>query len=224
MCAKRIYMPDPRAAVTNDLIIRKIVEGSRVIDLGCGDASLIKRLRDEHSCDVLGVERDEELFIRGIEAGVPMLQADMNQGLDELPAQSFDFAILSQTLQQIDRPLDLLNEIFRIARRALVVVPNFAHWKVRLQILLRGRAPVTSHLPYEWYESPNVHFLSMVDFRELANEGNFKIVRELPIIGSRAVKRASFANWRAHSALYVLERNSSEESLKSSESRELVTA
>ena len=206
MCAKLIELPDPRSAVTNNLIIRKIVEGSRVVDLGCGDASLIKRLRDDHGCDVLGVERDEDLFIRGIEAGVPMLQADLNKGLAELPSQSFDLAILSQTLQQIDRPLVLLNEIFRIARRALVVVPNFAHWRVRLQILMRGRAPVTTHLPYEWYESPNVHFLSMLDFRDLAARGNFHIVRELPIIGDRAVKQALFANWRAHSALYVLER------------------
>ena len=206
MCAKLIELPDPKAAVTNDLIMSKIVAGTRVIDLGCGDASLISRLRDEHGCDVLGIERDEQLFIRGIEAGVPMLQADLNEGLEELPTQSFDLAILSQTLQQIDRPLDLLNEIFRIARRALVVVPNFAHWRVRVQILFEGRAPVTSNLPYEWYESPNVHFLSMLDFRELAAKGNFHIVRELPIIGNRAVKSAMFANWRAHSALYVLER------------------
>lgn len=207
MCAKRIYLPDPRAAVTNELIIDKITRGSRVVDLGCGDASLIARLRDEHGCDVFGIERDEDLFIKGIEKGVPMLQADLNGGLTELPSQSFDFAILSQTLQQIDRPLDLLNEIFRVARRALVVVPNFAHWRIRLQVALRGRAPVTDHLPYEWYESPNVHFLSMVDFRELASQGNFHIVRELPIIGDRAVKRAALANLRAHSALYVLERS-----------------
>ncbi|MBT5019054.1 MAG: methionine biosynthesis protein MetW [Planctomicrobium sp.] len=210
MCAKRIHLPDPRAAVTNELIIDKITRGSRVIDLGCGDASLIARIRDQHDCDVFGVERDEELFVRGIEKGVPMLQADLNAGLMELPSQSFDFAILSQTLQQIDRPLDLLNEIFRVARRALVVVPNFAHWKIRLQVALRGRAPVTDHLPYEWYESPNVHFLSMVDFRELAEQGNFHILRELPIIGDRAVKKAAFANLRAHSALYVLERNFTE--------------
>lgn len=207
MCAKRIYLPDPRSTFTNELIIDKIARGSRVIDLGCGDASLIARLRDEHDCEVLGVERDIDFFIQGIEKGVPMLQADLNSGLAELPSQSFDFAILSQTLQQIDRPLDLLNEIFRVARRALVVVPNFAHWRIRLQVALQGRAPVTDYLPYEWYESPNVHFLSMVDFRELASHGNFHILRELPIIGNRAVKRALFANLRAHSALYVLERS-----------------
>jgi methionine biosynthesis protein MetW len=87
-----------------------------------------------------------------------------------------------------------------------VVVPNFGHWRIRLQVLFQGRAPVTDSLPYEWYESPNVHFLSMLDFRELAAQGNFKIVKELPIIGDRARDRAWLANLRAHSALYLLQR------------------
>ncbi len=204
--AKRIYMPDPRSAVTNEIIIDQIARGSRVIDLGCGDAQLIARLRDEHDCDVLGVERDEDAFVLAIERGVPVLEADLNDGLGDLPSHSFDFAVLSQTLQQIHRPMDLLNEIFRIARRVLVVVPNFAHWRIRMQVTLEGRAPVTDNLPYEWYESPNVHFLSMLDFRELAKRGNFRIIKELPIIGDKAVNKALFANLRAHNALYVLER------------------
>lgn len=206
MCAKRIHWPDPRSAIANEIILREIDPGSRVVDLGCGDARLIERLRDEHGCDVLGVELDEDAFLMGIERGVPVLQADLNQGLEELPSRAFDFAVLSQTLQQINRPMELLDEIFRIAKRALVLVPNFAHWKVRLQVSLRGRAPVTDDLPYQWFESPNVHFLSMLDFRELAAQGNFRIVKELPIIGDRAVDRAFLANLRAHSALYILER------------------
>jgi methionine biosynthesis protein MetW len=206
MCAKRIHWPDPRSAIANEIILREIDPGSRVVDLGCGDARLIERLRDEHGCDVLGVELDEDAFLMGIERGVPVLQADLNQGLEELPSHAFDFAVLSQTLQQINRPMELLDEIFRIAKRALVLVPNFAHWKVRLQVSLQGRAPVTDDLPYQWFESPNVHFLSMLDFRELASQGNFRIVKELPIIGDRAVDRAFLANLRAHSALYILER------------------
>lgn len=207
MCAKRIHLPDPRSAVTNEVVIGQIEQGSRVLDLGCGDAQLLERLRDQHGCDVLGIERDEEAFLHAIERGVPILQADLNQSLRELlPSHSFDYAVLSQTLQQINRPMELLHELFRIARRALIVVPNFAHWRIRLQVSLQGRAPVTDYLPYEWYESPNVHFLSMLDFRELAARGNFQIVKEIPIIGSRAVDRALLANLRAHSALYVLER------------------
>jgi methionine biosynthesis protein MetW len=207
MCAKRIHLPDPRAAVTNDLIIRQIEREARVLDLGCGDAALLSRLHSEHACQVLGVERDTEAFALAMERGVPILQADLNKGLAILPDHSFDYAVLSQTLQQIGRPLELLHDIFRIARRALVVVPNFAHWRIRLQVTLEGRAPVTDNLPYEWYDSPNVHFLSMVDFRDLARRGNFRIVKEIPIIGTRAVDRALFANLRAHSALYVLERS-----------------
>lgn len=206
MCAKRIYLPDPRSAVTNEIVIGQIERGSRVVDLGCGDAELLQRLRDEHDCDVLGIERDEELFIHAIERGIPILQSDLNHGLEDLPSHAFDYAVLSQTLQQVNRPLELLHDIFRVARRALVVVPNFAHWRIRLQVGWQGRAPVTDHLPYDWFESPNVHFLSMLDFRELADRGNFHIVREIPVIGRRAVDRAYFANLRAHSALYVLER------------------
>ena len=94
-----------------------------------------------------------------------------------------------------------------------MLVPNFAHWRIRLQVTMQGRAPVTDCLPYEWYESPNVHFLSMLDFRELAERGNFRIVKEIPIIGTRAVDRALFANFRAHSALYVLERANADASV-----------
>jgi methionine biosynthesis protein MetW len=155
---------------------------------------------------VQGVELDFAEFTAGLERGLPMLRADLNRGLRGVPGGVFDVAVLSQTLQQVRNPLELLEEMLRIARRALVVVPNFGHWRVRLQVVLQGRAPVTDSLPYEWYESPNVHFLTMLDFRDLARRGNFRIVEEQPIIGNRAVDRAWFANLRAHSALYVLER------------------
>jgi methionine biosynthesis protein MetW len=206
VCAKRFVMPDPRDILADDLLLSQIERGSRVLDLGCGDGRLIARLKNDYGCSVLGVERDEEGFVGIIERGLPAIRADLNTGLHDIPDGSFDFAVLSQTLQQVSRPMALLNEIFRIANRALVVVPNFGHWKVRLQVAWGGRAPVTSSLPYEWYESPNVHFLTMRDFRELAARGNFRIIKELPIIGERAVDRAWGANLRAHSALYVLER------------------
>ncbi|MBX3436095.1 MAG: methionine biosynthesis protein MetW [Planctomycetaceae bacterium] len=206
MCAKRLCLPDPLAAVTDEVIRAQIAPGSRVVDLGCGDGRLLSRLHTEHRCDVLGVELDLDQFGSALGLGLPMIRADLDAGLRDVPTGVFDVAVLSQTLQQIRRPLAVLEEMLRIARRALVVVPNFGHWRVRLQVLLAGRAPVTDSLPYEWFESPNVHFLTMLDFRDLAKRGNFKIVKELPIIGDRAVNRAWLANLRAHSALYVLER------------------
>lgn len=200
-------MPDPRAAVTDEVILTHIERGSSVVDLGCGDGRLLEKLRDEHGCDILGVELDFDQFTAALERGIPVLQADLNRGLAAIPDDSFHVAVVSETLQQVHRPLAVMEEIFRIARRALVVVPNFGHWTIRLQVAISGRAPVTDSLPYEWFESPNVHFLTMLDFRDLARRGNFRIVRELPIIGTRAVNRAWMANLRAHSALFVLERN-----------------
>jgi methionine biosynthesis protein MetW len=215
-----MVMPDPLAAVTDEVIMTHVRRGSRVVDLGCGDGRLLQKLRDEHGCDVLGVERDFEHYVAAIARGIPVLQADLDHGLLTIPDDAFDVAVLSETLQQVHRPRAVMTEILRVAHRALVVVPNFGHWKVRLQVALSGRAPVTDYLPYEWFESPNVHFLTMIDFRELAQRVNFRIVRELPIIGRRAVNRAWMANLRAHSALFVLERPGEESRDKSQESRE----
>lgn len=205
--AKRFHLPDPHAAVTDEVIMAQLTQGCRVVDLGCGDGRLLSRLAAEHSCSVQGVELDFDEFTAGMHRGLPMLRADLNIGLQDIPDGAFDVAVLSQTLQQVRNPLLVLEEMLRIAQRALVVVPNFGHWKVRLQVVTSGRAPVTDSLPYEWFESPNVHFLTMLDFRDLARRGNFRILKELPIIGERAVNRAWLANLRAHSALYVLERS-----------------
>ena len=210
--AKKIHLPDPQDAVTDELILGMVDRGSRVLDLGCGDGRLLARLRDTHGCSVVGVENNRRAYVAALSRGVPMLQLDLNDeaGLTLVPSGAFDVAVVSQTLQQIERPLALLDDLFRLARRVIVVVPNFGHWRVRLQVLWSGRAPVTDSLPYEWYESPNVHVLSMLDFRALQNDGSFRIVSEWPIIRSRAVPRAWLANLRAHSAVYVLERPTEE--------------
>jgi len=207
MSPGRYYIPDSIAAVTDDILLREIPPGSRVVDLGCGDGRLLQKLRDEHRCNiVLGVEVDEDEICSAVARGVPVIQGDLDDGLAEIPDDAFDVAVVSQTLQQVRHPKDVLTEIFRVARRALVVVPNFAHWRVRLQLALHGRAPVTDELPFEWYDTPNLHVLSMADFRDLVDQLHIRVVKELPIVKDRAVDRAWIANWRAVSALYVLER------------------
>ena len=208
MAKHRYCLPDSTEALTDEIIREQIEPGSRVIDLGCGDGRLLSMLRDEHACTVQGVELDRQHIVATITRGVPVIHADLDQGLPEFPEDSFDFAVLSSTLQQVRHPQEVLKEMLRIARRALVVVPNFGHWRVRLQVALHGRAPVTSELPYEWYNTPNLHFLSMHDFRDIAEKLNVRILKELPIIGGRAVNRAWAANLRAASALYVIERRS----------------
>lgn len=206
----RFLLPDPAASLIDRIIMDQIPQGGRVLDLGCGDGRLLCRLRDEMAASIQGVERDPRQVITAISKGVPVLQADLDQGLDEIPDHAFDFAVLSQTLQQVIQPEALLKEMLRAARKAIVVVPNFGHWRIRLQILLNGRAPITSELPYDWYNTPNLHFLTMIDFRALTERLKLRIVRELPIVGGVAKPDLSLANLRADSALFVLEQMTEE--------------
>jgi len=205
-------MPDPSIAVTDEVIMNQIEAGSRVIDLGCGDGRLLEKLRDLHQCSqIQGIELDLASVRVAISRGVPVIQSNLDHGLPDFPDNSYDYAVLSQTLQQIAFPKAAILEMLRVARRALVVVPNFGNWKVRLQVAWNGRAPVTTSMPYEWYETPNRHFMSMFDFRSMATQLNVRVIKELPIIGNKAVNRAWIANLRADSALYVLEKNRSAE-------------
>lgn len=215
MGKKRYCMPDPQAALTDELLSQYIEPGSHVIDLGCGDGRLLERLRDVHQCTVQGVELDLEEIYSCLSRGVPAILADLDQGLTSIPDDAFDFAVLSQTLQQVRHPSAVLAEMLRISRRALVVVPNFGHWKIRQQVFLYGRAPITESLPYSWYNTPNLHFMSMTDFRELTENLQVRIVHEIPIIDGRARPRAWAQNFRAESLFYMLERNSADKAAAS---------
>jgi methionine biosynthesis protein MetW len=205
--SKRYCYIDPEASLVDRVIMDQIERGSRVLDLGCGDGRLLCRLRDELGCSILGIELDHGQVVESICKGVPVIQGDLDEGLHEVPDHSFDYAVLSQTLQQVLKPRELLLQMLRVARRTLVVVPNFGHWRVRLQLLLTGRAPVTNALPYDWYNTPNLHLLSMLDFRDLIGQMQIRIVREIPVIRGRPAKRAWAANLRADSALFVLEQS-----------------
>ncbi len=204
--AKRYCMPDPTAALTDEILLQHVDRGSRVVDFGCGDGRLLAKLRDAHGCNVQGVDLDPENVLAAIDRGVPVVRANLDAGLSEFPDQSFDIAVLSQTLQQVLRPQFVLEEMLRVAKRGLVVVPNFGYWQVRFQVLWQGRAPITESLPYEWYNSPNIHFMTLRDFRSLCEKQGISIIREIPIIKRRAIPDAWGANLRAESALYVLER------------------
>lgn len=208
----RYKLQDPSVPLVDELIMRHIDRESRVIDLGCGDGRLMQRLHAEMCCNVVGIDFEQKNVNSVIQRGLPVVAADLNKGLADIPSDTFDFAVLSQTLQQVQNPRQLLMEMLRVARRGLVVVPNFGHWRVRLEVLRKGRTPVTQELPYEWYESPNLHFMSMFDFRELMESIGLRIVKERPIIRGRSVDKAWAANLRADSAFYLLERNDAGES------------
>ena len=208
MSATRHSMLGPDSEMIDELLLEQVDDGSRVIDLGCGDGRLMERLRTERGCRVMGVELGEAEVTAVIGRGLSVIRADLDQGLGDIPDDSFDSAVSSQTLQQVHHPTAVLREMLRVARRALVVVPNFGHWRIRLKVIQQGRAPVTDSLPYEWYDTPNLHVCSMHDIRDLVNQLGVTVVREIPIIGGRPVERAWWANLRADSALFVLERAS----------------
>ena len=206
MNTKRYCLRDPAVTLTDEIICEEIELGESVIDLGCGDGRLLSRLAGEKQCRVLGVELDESEIRECIAKGVPVIKANLDQGLANIPSNSFEYAVLSQTLQQVRHPKLLLSEMYRVSRKAVVVVPNFGHWRVRLQVLKLGRAPVTEALPYEWYNTPNLHVMSLHDFRDLAKRLDYRVVRERPIINDRVVDSAWAANMRAESCLFVLQR------------------
>lgn len=208
MAASRRYtMPDPAEVIVDDIILREIPRHSRVIDLGCGNGRLLTKLRDELDCSVLGVELDDKNFKTGLSRGLSMLNIDLDENLADVPSDSFEWAILSETLQEVRHPKLLVMEMMRIARQAIIVVPNFAQWRIRLEILKSGRTPVNSSFPFAWYDTPNLHFMSLYDFRDLVEELNLHILKEMPIIKGKAVERAWMANIRAESGFFVVERN-----------------
>jgi methionine biosynthesis protein MetW len=169
-------------------IIGDIIEpGTKVLDLGCGEGELLEWLAQNKGVEARGVEISGAKVQRAIARGVSVYQGDIDQGLADYPDQAFDYVILSQTLQETHRPRKVLHEMLRVGRRAIVAFPNFGHWRVRLSMLVSGGAPRTKLFPYEWYESPNIHFLTVLDFEALAAVEGLVVERRYFLAGRRKV-------------------------------------
>jgi methionine biosynthesis protein MetW len=184
-------------------IISEIVEpGSRVLDLGCGEGELLEWLARNKNVDARGVELSGPKVQRAIARGVSVFQCDINQALADYPDHAFDYVILSQTLQETMRPRDVLREMLRVGTRVIVAFPNFGHWTVRLSMLWSGRAPRTRLFPYEWYESPNIHFLTVDDFENLARSEGLVVERRYFISGNHTI--SVLANLLTETAVYCV--------------------
>ena len=188
-------------------IIADLVQpGHRVLDLGCGDGSFLKMLRETRGADILGMEIEHKLIAQCIANGVPVIQGDLNDGLDFAEENSFDLVILSQTLQQVKRPDRLLRRIVRVGRRAAVSFINFGHFHCRLQLLFAGSMPRTTQIPYQWYNTPNIHLGTIRDFQRLCNHLNIRIYQEVPVGLSFPLLTTAMPNLFAVGCVFVLER------------------
>jgi len=163
------------------LVISLVPQGSRVLDLGCGDGSLIAHLRDERGCDVRGIELAPEEIAAAIARGLSVVQADLDEGLSGYPDSAFDVVVLSQTLQVVRNPALVLREMLRVGSRAIITFPNFGHWKVRGYLALKGRMPVSESIPFSWYDTPNIHHTTLKDFRDFIAANGGEIEREIPL-------------------------------------------
>jgi methionine biosynthesis protein MetW len=184
-------------------VIGQIVEpGARVLDLGCGEGELLAWLVENKGVLARGVEISATQVRKAISRGVSAYQGDIDEGLADYPDQAFDYVILSQTLQETRAPLQVLKEMLRVGRRAIVSFPNFGHWTVRRAMLFSGQAPKTKLFPYDWYNSPNIHFLSIRDFEALCSEAGFPIAERYFLAG---YSRVTFVpNLLAQTAVFLL--------------------
>jgi methionine biosynthesis protein MetW len=164
-----------------DIVASLVGSGQRVLDLGCGDGALLENLISERECSGLGVEREIDDFHACIARGVPVTQGDLEEELPRFGAADFDVAVLSLTLQAVSRPDQVLTEMKRVAPHLVVSLPNFAHWKLRAALVLRGRMPVTDALPWQWYDTPNIHLCTIGDFETLATELGLTVERRILI-------------------------------------------
>ena len=187
-------------------IISELIEPkTRVLDLGCGEGELLAWLQEHKHVDARGVELVSSRVQRAIARGVSVYQGDIDQGLADYPDGAFDYAVLSQTLQTAERPDLMLDELLRIGRKAFVSFPNFAHWRMRASLLWNGRMPVTRHLPVSWYETQNIHHVTVTDFRQLLADKGVAIERSWFFSGETELGQLG-ANWRAEYAVYLLSR------------------
>lgn len=164
------------------LLLAEMVDpGSRVLDVGCGDGALLRILAETRDVDGRGIELSQSGVNQCVARGLSVVQGDADTDLVNYPDDAFDFAILSQTIQATHRPLEVLDQLLRIGKRAIVSFPNFGHWKIRRQLMFRGRMPVTENLSYAWYDTPNIHFCTIKDFIVLCRNLDAKVERSIAL-------------------------------------------
>ena len=170
-------------------IIAEIINNNkRVLDVGCGDGTLMEYLKKNQQNDVRGLEPDKNLVQECIAKGLSVIEGDAEKELTQFPEKSFDYVILTQTLQAFLNPEEVLNQLLRIGKQTIISIPNFGHWKIRLHLLFKGTMPVTNNIPYDWYNTPNLHMCTIQDFVNFCNKKNIKIDQSMCLTNEKISK------------------------------------
>ncbi|MEH6357759.1 MAG: methionine biosynthesis protein MetW [Pseudomonadales bacterium] len=160
----------------HDLLQQWIHAGSRVLDLGCGDGTLLKQLMQSKQIQGYGIENDREFIIAGIDNGINVLEQNLNDGLTDFPDNSFDTVLMTQAIQAMSRPDEVLDEMLRVGKECIITFPNFGNWRARVHLAICGRMPVTKQLDWEWYNTPNIHFCTVNDFEALCQKKGIRVL------------------------------------------------
>ena len=163
------------------IIADLVKKNTRVLDVGCGDGTLMQHLKQNKEIDIRGIEISKNNIQKCFAKGLTVIEADAEKDLTQFPDASFDFVILSQTLQAFLNPETVIKELLRVGKKAIVTVPNFGFWKVRLHLLTKGTMPITKNLPDEWYNTPNLHMCTIKDFYKFCHERDIKLDRALAL-------------------------------------------
>jgi len=194
----------------NYTIITEIIDkGAKILDLGCGDGTLLKKLIDEKNVHGIGVEIDQNSAISAIEKGLSVIQGNIDEGLKEFSDKEYDWVILNQTVQSTDKPDYVIEEMLRVGKKVVVSFPNFAYWKVRFYLFFKGRMPKSKVLPFEWFDTPNIHLLTINDFYEFCHKRNINILQSIYMTRAK-VRRGmlirAISNFFTEEVMFVISR------------------
>ena len=188
-----------------DIISEWIKPNSRILDLGCGDGSLLKLLNEKRNVTGYGIDNSMEKIIKSFDNGINIINTNINENLKYFSSNKFDYVVLAQSLQVVDNPVSLIKEMLRVGNEAIISFPNMGYWKSRAYLLLKGEMPVTDNLPYSWHSTPNIHLCTINDFKKMCYKNKFQIVDEV-INNSKGlnITTSSMSNLFGTSAIFKI--------------------